>query len=239
MAFKTTYFTKSHNFNKEEFTEAISKINTATSISGIVYTNIRCDNNLITGIRESTERPFSIKIDSLYKAYKELYVFSTSTLKRYVDRVQSPSMAILIAIGAIVEETLTDEEYAKRQAIKQTTYEDKPGMSNLVKFFIGLTIGGVLIFCGTLGSDKKTIENGHLTEVAYDYAVSSIKQKIDNPSSFKDGSWKESIWDSNSNDRRYVMMLQFTHKNSFGERVHGTAFVYFDVNGNATYYEFL
>ncbi len=237
MAFKTKYFTKQGNLSKDEFTKAIANISIAKSITGVIYTNIRCENNHITGVRESTQQPFTINLDSLYKAYHELKEFSTTALKPYVNRVQSPSMAILIAIGAVNEETLSDEEYARRQVKKIPIIEEKTGISGLAKFVIAFIIGGIIIFCGTLNNDRKPIENGHLTEAAHAYAVSCIKSKLDNPSSFEDGSWRATTWDSNSTERRYVMMNQFTYKNSFGERVRGIAYVYFDVNGNATYYE--
>lgn len=146
-------------------------------------------------------------------------------------------MAILIAIGAVNEETLSDEEYVKRQVEKIPVIEGKAGLSGFAKFAITFIIGGIILFCSTLNNDRKPIENGQLTDAAHDYAVYCIKSKLDNPSSFEDGSWRATTWDSNSTDRRYVMINQFTYKNSFGERVRGTAYVYFDINGNATYYE--
>lgn len=237
MAFKTTFFTKQGNFSKDEFAKAVSNISIAKSITGVIYKDILCENNQITGIRESTQQPFTINLDSLYKAYQELEEFSTTALEPYVKRVQSPSMAILIAIGAVNEETLSDEEYVKRQVEKMPVIDGKEGMSDFVKFVIAFIIGGIILFCGTLNNDRKPIENGQLTDAAHDYAVSCIKSKLDNPSSFEDGSWRAAIWDSNSTDQRYVMINNFTYKNSFGERVRGTAYVYFDVNGNATYYE--
>lgn len=237
MAFKTTFFTKQGNLSKDDFTKAIASINKAQSITGVVYTNIRCENNQITGVRESTQQLFAINLDNLYRAYRELGEFTTAALKPYVNRVQSPSMAILIAIGAVNKEILSDEEYKRRQAKNIPISERKTRLSGFAKFVIAFIIGGIIIFCGTLNNDRKPIENGQLTAVAHDYAVYCIKSKLDNPSSFEDGSWRAATWDSNSNDRRYVMMNQFTYKNRFGERVRGIAYVYFDVNGNATYYE--
>ena len=237
MAFKTTFFARQENFNKDEFIKAIDNISVARSITGVIYTNIRCDNNHITGIRESTHQSFTINLDSLYKAYSELEEFSTTALKPYVNRVQSPSLAILIAIGAVNEITLSDEEYVRRQVEKIPIIEKKTRMSGLAKFAIAFIIGGIIIFFGTLNNDRKPIENGQLTDAAHDYAVYCIKSKLDNPSSFEDGSWNATTWDSNSTDRRYVMKNQFTYKNSFGERVSGIAYVYFDVDGNATFYE--
>jgi len=101
MAFGSTYFAKRGDFSKEEFIKAISKINSATSVTGMMYSNIRFENGMIIGMRESTLRPFTIKVDKLYNAYKDLKEFTTLSLKPYVDRVQSPSLAILIAIGAV------------------------------------------------------------------------------------------------------------------------------------------
>lgn len=81
--------------NKEEFISRISKIHSAISATGKEYSNIQVCGTICMGIRRSTSNSFEISLDELYKAYKELDVINTATLKKYVDRVQSPSFAIL------------------------------------------------------------------------------------------------------------------------------------------------
>ncbi len=237
-----TYITKEGNLSKEEFIQRISQITTATSVTGIVYSQIKCDGTYINGLRETTGAGFAISLDKLYTAYNELTDFTTTSLKPYVDRVQSPSLAILLAIEAVKKNNLIDEvaEKPKVSVKKKKKNNNENNNSNLIKWVIVFIIVAVLIICGKCGgmSERAPIENGQLTEAAHDYAVYCIKQHIDNPSSFEDGSWRSAVWDSNSTDRRYVMMNQFTYKNNFGERVRATVYVYFDVKGNATYYEF-
>lgn len=96
MAFNNKTYRKNGKLSKTEFIDAIAKINNAESITGVKYNNIDVVNGIICGIRESTDEPFSISVDALYNAYSELDVFNTSALKPYVNRVQSPAMAILI-----------------------------------------------------------------------------------------------------------------------------------------------
>lgn len=97
MAFNNKTFRKNGELSKTEFVDAITKINNAESVTGVKYNSIDVVNGIICGIRESTNEPFSINADALYNAYCELDIFNTTALKPYVNRVQSPAMAILIA----------------------------------------------------------------------------------------------------------------------------------------------
>ncbi len=99
--FVMSYLIKSGNLTYSEFVDSIGKINCATSITGIVYSNIQVIDDKVVGIRESKNKPFSISLNNLYEAYCNVTVFTTTELKPYVDRVQSPSLAILIAIKAV------------------------------------------------------------------------------------------------------------------------------------------
>lgn len=96
-----TYLIKNGKLTYSEFVDSIGKINCATSITGIVYSNIQIINDKVSGIRESTNKPFDISLKKLYDAYCNVLVFTTAGLKPYVNRVQSPSLAILIAIKAV------------------------------------------------------------------------------------------------------------------------------------------
>lgn len=97
MAFNNKTFRKNGELSKTAFVDAIAKINNAESVTGVKYNSIDVVNGIICGIRESTNEPFSISADALYNAYCELDIFNTTALKPYVNRVQSPAMAILIA----------------------------------------------------------------------------------------------------------------------------------------------
>ena len=86
-----------NKIDKKEFIEKISKIHSAKSVHGKIYSSIVVYGSTCSGIREDTGKSFEIDLDELYKAYKENDYLNTSKLKPYVDRVQSPSYAILIA----------------------------------------------------------------------------------------------------------------------------------------------
>lgn len=100
MSFNKTY-RKTGALSKSEFVDTIAKINNAESVTGVKYNNIEVVNGIICGIRESTNEPFSISADALFNAYCKVDVFNTIALKPYVNGVQSPAMAILIATKLI------------------------------------------------------------------------------------------------------------------------------------------
>lgn len=85
----------SNLISRKDFLKAIEQIHSTKSVSGVVYSSIRVNGFLCKGIRESTQKEFRIDLDKLYQAYSELDIINTVTLKQYVDRVQSPALAIL------------------------------------------------------------------------------------------------------------------------------------------------
>lgn len=115
MSFTPSDYIRTGNLSKQEFVHALSKVTVATSLKGLEYTNITVFGNKIIGERKSTTQPFEISIDKLYDAYKELNVFSTSSLQYFVNRVQSPAMAIMIASKII----------AKRSEVNSATKENE------------------------------------------------------------------------------------------------------------------
>lgn len=235
-----SYFIKNGDLSYAEFVEAIKRINAATSITGIAYTGIQVVNDNVVGIRESTNAPFRISLKSLYDAYRHVLVFTTTELKPYVNRVQSPSLAILIAINAIkrVEGRETDltAAYNHKNIASKDNYGKRK--SWLTKFTITFVIVGILIFWGK--QSESTVANGKLTSAAHVEAVTAIKSRLSNPSSYEgSGVWEDAVWDSGSQTKRYVLRHSFTYRNMSGERVHSMAFIYFDVNGKPTYIEFM
>lgn len=92
---------KSEKINSfDAFIQAINQLHVVYSVQGVKYSGIFATRNEITGLRESTHKGFSIKSQSLYQAYQDLDIsnLTTAALKPYVDRVQSPSLAILKAL---------------------------------------------------------------------------------------------------------------------------------------------
>lgn len=235
-----SYFIKNGNLTFSEFVDSIGRINCATSITGIVYSNIQVTNDKVIGIRDSTNKPFSISLKDLYDAYCNVQVFTTAELKPYVDRVQSPSLAILIAINAVSPmdngDDLAAAQLGEIITVKESFYERNKW---LIKFLLTFVIAGAIMLFGELSSEK-TVENGKLTSAAQIEAITAIKSQLSDPSSYEgSGSWEDAVWDSNSQTKRYVLKHPFTYKNSWGQRVRSIAFIYFDVNGKPTDIEFM
>ena len=90
-----------NKISKQEFIDRIKTIHSAISVRGIKYSNIQLCGLVCKGIRDSTHKPFQISLDKLYEAYKELDVINTTTLKSYVNRAQSPALAILMKVGLV------------------------------------------------------------------------------------------------------------------------------------------
>lgn len=86
-----------NKIDKKEFIEIISKIHSAESEQGKVYSSIAVHGSVCSGIRESTGNPFKIDLDKLYEAYRISHKLRTLIFKAYVGKVQSPSYAILKA----------------------------------------------------------------------------------------------------------------------------------------------
>lgn len=84
---------------KEQFVNLLKEIKGAASIKGKHYSNIQLKGGKIVGTRDDTQGSFEIDINKLYDAYNTCETINTSTLKPYVDRVQSPAYAILMEMG--------------------------------------------------------------------------------------------------------------------------------------------
>lgn len=90
-----------NKISKDEFVKRLRNVHSATGVNGAKYASIKTTENTCTGVRESTGKPFTINLDRLYTAYYELEHIDTATLKNYVNRVQSPSLAILIKANLV------------------------------------------------------------------------------------------------------------------------------------------
>lgn len=89
-------FAMKKKLTKEQFINLLSEVKEATSVQGKHYSNIRLEKGKIVGTRNGTKGTFEIDINKLYDAYKNCETINTSTLKPYVNRVQSPAYAILM-----------------------------------------------------------------------------------------------------------------------------------------------
>lgn len=290
MAFNNITYKKNHSVNKTEFIDAIKVIDKSVSVTGVQYINIELVNGIICGIRESTKEPFSISLDSLYQAFCEIDKFTATALKPYVNRVQSPALAILISSKLIIP----NEIEAKPKEAEKATVNDNPSNNssplrakrhissvncgvcgkpvfitrendihesltcpncgnyvynpnyinplpeskkNKTKKYLYIIIGIILIV-GVIGyinkESSKYIIDGELQGPAKTEAITMIKHRLDNPSSYSGNGWIQGNYDSNSDTERYFMIHKFTVKNSSGVEEEKTATIIFDKDGHVT-----
>ncbi len=85
----------------DSFIAKIKEVDHAISKRGAEYVMIHYEGNNCIGIRKNTNKPFEIDLAKLYQAHVECEVINTSTLKKYVNRKQSPSYAILMKAGLV------------------------------------------------------------------------------------------------------------------------------------------
>lgn len=235
MAFQATYYIKAGEWSYDEFTQAIKSISTAQSVTGIVYSKLSLNNNIITGFRESTMVSFNISLERLYEAYSNLSVFNTKSLKPYVDRLQSPSLAILIACGAIIKANKEQTALINENRIKvsKSSHEHNDASPKLKKYLVISLIVTAIILIGNYFSDS-AVSNGRLTEISHIKALATLKSHMANPSSYVGERWEDALWDTTSTNRRYILKHNFIQTNNQGERVRSIAFIYFDIEGNPT-----
>lgn len=291
MAFNTKTYKKTHSVTKTEFIDAIKGINKAESVTGVKYINIELVNGIICGIRESTKEPFGISVDSLFQAFCDIDKFTATALKPYVNRVQSPALAVLISSNLVIPNEIEEKpkEGKKEETIKENTTNiiatpkkkrhissvncgvcgkplfisrdsDKdesltcPNCGNYVYnpnyvnpfpeskksktkkylfFIIGIIfIVGLIAYINNQSS--KYIINGELQGPAKTEAITLIKHRLDNPSSYNGNGWVQGNYDSNSDTERYFMIHKFTVKNSYGIKEEKTATIIFDKDGHVT-----
>lgn len=84
---------------KNEFISKIRNLGTVKSVTGIIYRIDSVNDKYIVGTRLSTHNEFKIETDGLYRAYcdisKEIIPMTTPALRDYINRTQSPALAII------------------------------------------------------------------------------------------------------------------------------------------------
>ena len=90
---------------KNEFISRIKKLGAVESVSGVVYRIDSANERYIVGTRLSTLKEFKIETDGLYKAYCDILrgttPMTTTALRNYVNRTQSPALAIIMSLRKI------------------------------------------------------------------------------------------------------------------------------------------
>lgn len=124
-----------------EFISKIKELKTITSVSGKGYRIEMVSNDVLYGFRESTNGDFKIPLKLLYDSciliLRRGDSINTTTLKKNLDRVQSPALAILNAIGfALNPKDFSDTEIiAPKKSKAQIFFENPDGMCNGISYW--------------------------------------------------------------------------------------------------------
>jgi len=87
---------------KHDFISNIKKLETVESVSGVVYRIHTVNDKYVIGTRLSTLNDFKIETDGLFRAYNDILAgkisMTTTALRDYVNRTQSPALAIIMSL---------------------------------------------------------------------------------------------------------------------------------------------
>lgn len=90
---------------KAEFILNLKKIGGVESVSGIYYRIDSVCEEYVTGTRLSTLKEFRIETDGLFRAYNDVLTgtipMTTTALRGYVNRTQSPALAIIMTLSKL------------------------------------------------------------------------------------------------------------------------------------------
>ncbi len=124
-----------------EFISKIKELKTITSVSGKGYRIEMVSNDVLYGMRESTNGDFKIPLKLLYDSciliLRRGDSINTTTLKKNLDRVQSPALALLNAIGfPLNPKDFSDKEMiAPKKSKAQIFFENPDGMCNGISYW--------------------------------------------------------------------------------------------------------
>lgn len=124
-----------------EFISKIKELKTITSVSGKGYRIEMVSNDVLYGMRESTNGDFKIPLKLLYDSciliLRRGDSINTTTLKKNLDRVQSPALALLNAIGfPLNPKDFSDKEIiAPKKSKAQIFFENPDGMCNGISYW--------------------------------------------------------------------------------------------------------
>lgn len=124
-----------------EFISKIKELKTITSVSGKGYRIEMVLNDVLYGMRESTNGDFKIPLKLLYDSciliLRRGDSINTTTLKKNLDRVQSPALALLNAIGfPLNPKDFSDKEMiAPKKSKAQIFFENPDGMCNGISYW--------------------------------------------------------------------------------------------------------
>ena len=94
--------TPTNNMEKADFILNLKKLGGVESASGIYYRIDSVSDKYVIGTRLSTLKEFKIETDGLFWAYNDVLTgkipMTTTALRSYVNRTQSPALAIIMSL---------------------------------------------------------------------------------------------------------------------------------------------
>ena len=125
-------------------------------------------------------------------------------------------------------------------AVHNPNYPEKRIFGIKKSVFITLIVVALLVFgFAFLGKKGSTlIENGELQTSAKVEAITLIKSKLSNPSSYNGNGWIQGDYNKSSDHERYFLLHRFTVTNEHGVKEEMSATVIFDKDGHAVRVEF-
>lgn len=85
----------------DNFFKIVCSVTGFKSITGKGYIVTAIEGTKMNFIREETGEPWSMDLQDVHKAYKELKDFKTINFKPYVPRKQSPALGLLLHMGLL------------------------------------------------------------------------------------------------------------------------------------------
>lgn len=97
--------TPTNDMEKADFILNLKKLGGVESASGIYYRIDSVSDKYVIGTRLSTLKEFKIETDGLFWAYNDVLTgkipMTTTALRGYVNRTQSPALAIIMALSKL------------------------------------------------------------------------------------------------------------------------------------------
>lgn len=97
--------TPTNNMEKADFILNLKRLGGVESVSGIYYRIDSVSEKYVIGTRLSTFTKFKIETDGLFRAYNDVLAgrisMTTTALRDYVNRTQSPALAIIMSLSKL------------------------------------------------------------------------------------------------------------------------------------------
>lgn len=84
-----------------EFRSLVLLIPSFKSLTGKEYVEVKVKENIIYFIRKSSDKKWTMDLEKVLRAYKELVDFKTKNFSFFVPRTHSPALGLLLHLGLL------------------------------------------------------------------------------------------------------------------------------------------